>query len=589
MKRTRPTEWFDWQNEGFERYAAAVADRKSDFLAAVSGGGGKTIWSLENARRMLVAGEIDRVIVVTYTTHLVRQWEGWASVMGINLLAAAGNSKLRGGLPADVKGYICTYAALGRMPDLHETYANECRTLVIFDEIHHLDDKDDRGKSRWGKGAKVAFATAAWRLALSGTPFRSNAERIPFITYEPLDGSNTVSEAVFDLSYSYGKAVAHGVCRRVVFHASDGPIEWRRGDIVGTTLRHNFADALDSHYLNDRLRFAVCPDVDGGAKNLLLQEMLIRANNRLNDIRKAGDGDAAGLIVAESISSARLIKELLQRLTGVRAVIVHNEEDRSLTLIETFRDGISPWIISVKMITEGVDIPRLRVCLYAAVMPESELFFSQVLYRIVRKPRNAVGESYFFYPADQRYMEFAEKIESEMMARIDEREREKREGIEPSERVSKSFVEARHETSIATIAGSSYDELAITRAEDFRKQHPTYRDLPILDLLKFYDSYEKATQEPPPAPEESYNEKRERLKRSIQNLVSKLALPFRMNKPHNIVHNLLNDEIGVTSTENATVEQLERKESIAQEWLAGYDINGQQDKNDEAGFADNGL
>jgi hypothetical protein len=221
-------------------------------------------------------------------------------------------------------------------------------------------------------------------------------------------------------------------------------------------------------------------------------------------------------------------------------------------------------------------------------MPESELFFSQVLYRIVRKPPNAVGESYFFYPADQRYMEFAEKVEAEMMARIDEREREKREGTEPPDRVAKSFVGAEHELSIATIAGSTYDELAIMRAEDFRKQYPTYRELPILDLLKFYDTYEKATQEPS-APEESYNEKRDRLKRSIQNLVGKLALPFRMDKPHNMIHGLLNDEIGVTGTQNVTNEQLERKESIAQEWLAGYDVNGQQEEDDEAGFADNSL
>jgi superfamily II DNA or RNA helicase len=586
MKKTRPTQWFRWQIDGFEKFSKAVDKKKQDFLAAVTGGGGKTLWALENARRMFAVDEIDRVIVVTFTSHLVRQWDESASALGINLLAVAGNSKLKSGLPPDVVGYICTYAALGRMPDLHETFANECRTLVIFDEIHHLGDVDEKTRqSKWGDGAKIAFRSAAWRLSLSGTPFRSNASRIPFVEYVPVDGSNIISEAIFDHTYSYGMAVRDGVCRRVVFHDSDGPIEWRRGDMGGTTLRHRFDDALDPRYHNDRLRFAVCAETDGGqTKNLLLQEMLIRANNRLNDIRKAGDSDAGGLIVADRIPQARDIKEMLQRLTGVRAVIVHNEEDRALAQIDAFRNGVAPWIISVKMITEGVDIPRLRVCVYAAVVAENaELFLSQIIFRIVRKPPNAVGESYFFYPADQRLKDVTAKIEAEMQARIDEREREKREGGEPPERIAKAFVGAEYETSSATIAGQTYDEVDIQLAEEFRKQGgDAMRDIPILDLVKFYHQYgkyDKAKREPFETSEESYNEKRERLRRELKNLVGRLF--YKMNKPHNFIHNGLNEQVGIPDTESASNEQLEKKANIAREWLSGYDTNGQQDQDED--------
>jgi superfamily II DNA or RNA helicase len=582
-KKAKPSKWFDWQMEAFERYRRSA---KADFLCAVSGGGGKTLFALELARIRLANDEIDRVIVVTFTRHLIRQWDEWATVLGLSLLAVAGNQKLKAGLPPDCIGYICTYAALGRMADLHAAFATECRTLIIFDEIHHLGDEDEKGKSQWGEKAKLAFSKASFRLALSGTPFRSNSQKIPFVIYKPVDGSNSISEVVTDYSYSYGKAVADRVCRRVVFRDVDGPIEWKRDDQPGVVFQHRFADKIDEKYHGDRLRFAVSAEMDGSSiKNQLLADMLKRANNQLNDIRKAGHGEAAGLIVASGVTEAKLIKALLQDVTGHRAIIVHNEEERSLKLIQDFAEGITPWIISVKMITEGVDIPRLRVCVYAARIT-AELFFMQVLFRIVRRTEGSHGESYLFYPADPNLVAIVAKVEDEMRVRIEEREVKERDFVEPPKHVEKSFIGADSERWGATIAGKNYTDEDLQMADAFRHQQPELANLDIVSLVKFYRDFRRYDEGrvegfSDNTATESYNECRDRLRREIQDAVGRLH--HRLRKPHNEIHTQLNNTVGVLDKDSATTEQLEKMLHIANELEAGAENGVENDYNENDG------
>jgi superfamily II DNA or RNA helicase len=582
-KKSKPEKWFAWQLDAFEAFRKSI-EEKSNFLCAVSGGGGKTLFALENAKVMLANREIDRVIVVTFTRHLIRQWDDWATAIGLNLLAVSGNQSLKDGIPGDVVGYICTYAAMGRMPDLHASYTSGFRTLVIFDEIHHLGDEDDKGRSEWGKKAKVAFSAASYRLGLSGTPFRSNQQRIPFVSYEPIKGSNMDSQAVPDFTYSYGDAVADEICRRVDFLDVDGLIEWERSDNPGVTYQHRFSDEIDERYYGDRLRFAVSAETDGSDfKNLLLVDMIKHANNKLNDIRKVGHPDAAGLVIASNVMQAKLLKDMMQRITGHRAIIVHNEEDRSLSLIQDFAKGISPWIISVKMISEGVDIPRLRVCLYAANVTK-ELFLMQVIFRIVRRSKEIYGESYFYYPADPEIVTVVRKVEEEMNVKIRYKQGKDPKPHDPPVFVDKNFIGAKAEKWQATIAGETFamDDLVV--AEEFRKQRPDLRNVDIRDLVRFYRDfrrYEKREAESPMETQENYNERRDRLRREIQEAVGRLH--YRMQKPHNEIHHRLNSAVGVPDKKSATIEQLEKMLHIAAELEAEY--NGDDDVGqDDDGF-----
>jgi superfamily II DNA or RNA helicase len=116
---------------------------KNAILIEAGIGSGKTLAALIAAHDAIESKQIGRVIVVTYTSHLVRQWGKVATIIGLNLLECrGGNGALKDGFPSDAHGYITTFAAISNLPDMHEALATSLRTLIIIDEIHHLGEDD---------------------------------------------------------------------------------------------------------------------------------------------------------------------------------------------------------------------------------------------------------------------------------------------------------------------------------------------------------------------------------------------------------------------------------------------------------------
>ena len=97
--------------------------------------------------------------------------------------------------------------------------------------IHHAGDA-----LSWGEAARESFEPARRRMGLTGTPFRSDANPIPFVTYarDP-DGTRRSSA---DYVYGYGPALGDGVVRPVIFLAYSGEMRWRTraGDELSGTL-----------------------------------------------------------------------------------------------------------------------------------------------------------------------------------------------------------------------------------------------------------------------------------------------------------------------------------------------------------------
>ena len=91
-------------------------------------------------------------------------------------------------------------------PTRHRVRTENHRTLVVFDEIHHGGDA-----KCWGEAIREAYGDATRRLALTGTPFRSDDSPIPFVGYEP-DGAGMLRSQA-DHIYGYSEALANGVVR----------------------------------------------------------------------------------------------------------------------------------------------------------------------------------------------------------------------------------------------------------------------------------------------------------------------------------------------------------------------------------------
>ena len=375
-----------WQRAALERMSAW---QEGPFLLSAAPGAGKTIPSLVYARGLLRAGIVTRVHVVCPTTPLTRQWAETAGRLGVQL--APDSDELRP--PRDFDGIAATYA---RVAQSAPRWASQCgeRTLVIADECHHLGDE-----LAWGEGFTKAFGATARRLLLSGTPFRSDQCAIAGVRYE--DGV-----AQPDVSYGYAEAVRDGICRPVAFIPYDGTLSWQSGDDV---IESSFDDVLSGREASRRYRTAISTELADG-----LPRILRAAHERLEQVRADGHRDAGGLVITADGGHARRVAAALKEITGKSPVVVVHTDARAAHKLRAFGRSRERWIVAVNMVSEGVDIPRLRVGVYATAA-KTPLIFRQIVGRFVRTLAGRPAEhSYLFLPADRLLRMHAAEVEDEL-------------------------------------------------------------------------------------------------------------------------------------------------------------------------------
>ena len=358
-------------------------------------GAGKTTFALRIAAELLTDRTVDAVTVVAPTEHLKLQWAQAASRVGIELDAMFRNADVH--TSVDFHGAVVTYAQVGMAPQVHLRRTLTRRTLVILDEIHHAGDSRS-----WGDGVKLAFEQADRRLMLTGTPFRSDENPIPFVTYEPVAGGISKSRA--DSVYGYGDALAEGVVRPVIFLAYSGETRWRTS--AGDELAVRLGEPLTQDLLAQAWRTALDPGGDW------MPQVLKAAHARLQVKRAGGMPDAGGLVIASDQTAARAYARLLERTTGEKPTVVLSDDKGSSARIAEF--SASPdkqWLVAVRMVSEGVDIPRLAVGVYAT-SASTALYFAQAIGRFVRARRSGETASVFL-PSVPQLLGLASEMELE--------------------------------------------------------------------------------------------------------------------------------------------------------------------------------
>lgn len=380
-----------WQREALDRYAEG---QPQDFLVSATPGAGKTTFALTLAQQLLSTRVISRVIVVVPTDHLRTQWADAASVRGLTLDPKLKNSD--GPVRKETAGYVTTYAQVASHPMLHRARTQNARTLVILDEIHHAGD----GLS-WGEAVSEAFQPAARRLSLTGTPFRTKPEeRIPFVRYEE---SSDGLLSLADYSYGYREALAEAVVRPVVFAAYSGTSRWMNS--AGEVLSASLSDAGTKSAEDAAWRTALDPAGEW------IAHVVAAADSRLTDVRESGSPDAGALMLATDQETARAYAKVVKRVTGHAPVVVVSDDPRSGRKIEAFTRSSDRWIIAVKQVSEGVDIARLAVCVWACSF-RTPLFFAQAIGRVVRA-RHPRETATVFLPAVRPLLALAASMEEE--------------------------------------------------------------------------------------------------------------------------------------------------------------------------------
>jgi superfamily II DNA or RNA helicase len=379
-----------WQRRAMVRYLAA---RPRDFLAVATPGSGKTTFALRVAGELLADGTVERITIVVPTEHLKTQWAQAAAGVGMALDPKFSNSSAQNS--DEYHGVVVTYAQVASHPGRHRVRTENRRTLVVFDEIHHGGD----AKS-WGDAIREAFGDATRRLALTGTPFRSDDSAIPFVTYE--SGPDGLQRSQADHTYGYAEALADGVVRPVMFMAYSGESRWR--DSAGEEHAARLGEPLTAEHTARAWRTALDPTGEW------MPAVIAAADTRLQQKRQHVP-DAGGMIIASDQTAARAYAALLENLTGEAPTVVLSDDPGSSDRITTFTRGTSRWMVAVRMVSEGVDVPRLAVGVYAT-SASTPLFFAQAIGRFVRSRQSRETAS-IFLPSVPSLLQLASEMEAQ--------------------------------------------------------------------------------------------------------------------------------------------------------------------------------
>ncbi|HTJ28567.1 MAG TPA: DEAD/DEAH box helicase family protein [Candidatus Limnocylindria bacterium] len=526
-----------WQRAAFEGWEA---DRPSDALIVATPGAGKTRFATRIAHALLRDGAASRIVVVVPREHLKAQVA--RAMLGAGIVLDHKFSNAQPAFASDVHGAVVTYQQVCAAPRLYRKLARDAHAAgggmaVLLDEIHHAGDD-----ATWGKALRDAFDPAVHRVALSGTPFRSDGTAIPFVRYDR-------GLSIADFVYDYAAALRDGVCRALVFALHGGEAEWIARD--GMQMSATFDTALkEKRHASERLRTMLTQDAWIG-------DVLMRAHLRLLSVRAEGHRDAAGLVAAMNQDHARAIAALMERRLNVRPTIVVSDLADASARIAQFSASTDPWIVAVHMVSEGVDIPRLRVGVFASNVI-TEMYFRQFCGRFVRTIDGTNDpEAYVFVPDDQRLRMLANGITVDVrhgLAGRDARE-EEAVALETAQRPERASDEGLYEA----IAARSTEE----RFVDFG---PLFNPGALLAPEPAAESHgATVSDEPPPPPRLTTAERKESLRRSLHGLVSRVSTRF--NVEHRKVHATLNQRVG-GSVATASERELDLRRRVAESWLA---------------------
>jgi superfamily II DNA or RNA helicase len=560
-----------WQQSALDSY---VGSQPRDFLAVATPGAGKTTFALTLASYLLHNHLVQQVTVVAPTEHLKKQWAEAAARIGIRL----DPEYSAGPVSKEYHGVAVTYAGVGVRPMLHRNRCEQRKTLVILDEIHHAGDSKS-----WGEACFEAFEPATRRLALTGTPFRSDTNPIPFVAYA--EGSDGIRRSVADYTYGYGNALADHVVRPVIFLSYSGNMRWRTK--AGDEIAARLGEPMTKDAVSQAWRTALAPTGEW------IPNVLRAADQRLTEVRKSIP-DAGALVIASDQDTARAYAKLLREITGEKPAVVLSDDSGASQRIDDFSHSENRWMVAVRMVSEGVDVPRLAVGVYATTI-STPLFFAQAVGRFVRSRRRGETASVFL-PTIPALLGFAGEMEVERDHVLD---KPKKSGEEdPYAEEDKLLQEAEKTKDEVTEdqlpfealeSDAVFDRVLYDGAEFGMQAHPgseeeqDYLGIPgllepdqVQMLLQRRQARQIAHSRRKPDSEADLLElpadRRPvvthkallELRKRLNTMVS--AYTHQSGKPHGVIHNELRRVCGGPPSAEATAGQIEERIRKVQEW-----------------------
>lgn len=377
-----------WQAACINDALTKYINGATHFLTLATPGAGKTVMASELANKLLSGNHVDLVICFSPSSLVAKDFG--ESLQEITQMQFDGKM--------GAKGNSLTYQSLQYLDDLFWQLFNRFRVFVIFDEIHHCAGSNLDNANAWGEQIILNIQNKAkYTLALTGTPWRS--DEAPIVLSNYFHSTNKIS---CDYVYGLADALRDDVCRMPQIVAVDNSNISVVNDEETKTFS-NFKDLLAQSTIS--------------YQHIIENEKVIKyvissAHKKLKNIRSLNP-DAAGLIVASSVGHATKIAALMKAWFNENSTVVTYRESDSTSIIQQFRHSTSKWIISVGMISEGTNIPRLQVCCHLTNI-KTEMHFRQILGRILRVTDSKNQDAIMYMPAEPKLLEYAYRIRQDV-------------------------------------------------------------------------------------------------------------------------------------------------------------------------------
>jgi superfamily II DNA or RNA helicase len=377
-----------WQAECINLALTQYQNGTSHFLALATPGAGKTLMASELADQLLKKNMVDLIICFSPSSIVSQDFS--------ESLQLKTQERFDGLIGA--KGRSLTYQNLQYLDvNFWQLFERYC-VFVIFDEIHHCSGSNVDNANAWGEQIILNIQDKAkYTLALTGTPWRSDAAPIVLSNY--MHPSNKIS---CDYVYGLSEAIRDDVCRVPQIVAIDN----NNISVVDEEETKTFSS------FKSLIMESVVPYQEIIENEAVIKYVISSAQKKLSSIRTKNI-DAAGLIVASSVDHARQISTLMKSIFNEDTVVVTYREIEPTSIIQQFRHAQTKWIISVGMISEGTNIPRLQICCHLTNI-KTEMHFRQILGRILRMTGSKNKEAIMYMPAEPKLLEYAYRVKQDV-------------------------------------------------------------------------------------------------------------------------------------------------------------------------------
>jgi len=422
----------EWQNQCADAALNKYQSGSPHFLCLACPGAGKTVMAAEVAKRMLELDLIDIIICFAPSTAVVSSIKStFSRILKSNFCGGLGSL-----------GSAYTYHNLMYFDKSFWNSLARHRLLVIFDEIHHCSGDSLDNANVWGGEILTHVQKcASYTLALTGTPWRTDNVPIVLSNYTDPDG-----EICCDYIYGLHEAIIENVCRKPKIALINS------NNLVFSSAEATKSFGSVSEFLSETL-----VSYQSILSHPEAMKYVINAGcEKLREIRKV-NADAGGLVVASSVEHAYQLLAILENEFAQTATIVTYHDKEALSKIGHFRQGTTEWIVSVGMISEGTDIPRLQVCCHLSTV-KTELYFRQVLGRILRVNQRKNQEAWLFTIATEELTLYSERLVKDL----------------PEEY---KILQKLHESSSIKTGGNLFEPLERKKNNDINKEENFYLEM----------------------------------------------------------------------------------------------------------------